>query len=220
MEHLLITGRINEKTVESFKKQLDTIPDITECELEISSKGGSIYHAKKIVELMLEKDILWIGVATKDVASAALIIFFACGFRESHHETLFRFHRISDKTKKCSKSLREEENEIFRNFARISKMSTMQIRGLANENKWFTAKQLKSLGFLHNIRGRFSKKTCLFYFYVLLPIFLKYHTLFFVEIRAISSVGRATRLHREGQRFESSIAHQNKNHPNGWFLFW
>ena len=38
-------------------------------------------------------------------------------------------------------------------------------------------------------------------------------------MRAISSVGRATRLHREGQGFKSLIAHYERKHPQGCFLF-
>ena len=37
--------------------------------------------------------------------------------------------------------------------------------------------------------------------------------------RTISSVGRATHLHCEGQRFESSIVHKRKS-PLGLFLLW
>ena len=33
-----------------------------------------------------------------------------------------------------------------------------------------------------------------------------------------SSVGRASRLHREGQEFESLNIHQNKKPSKGWFF--
>ncbi len=78
-------------------------------------RGGDISYAGKIINLMNESKIKFIGVAVKKIDSATLPIFLSCQIKFGYEEASSLIHRVIKVDKNISDiDLKTAENQVFK----------------------------------------------------------------------------------------------------------
>ena len=165
MENLYIAGRIEDATVKainSFLAQLHTPTAM----IHIYSKGGEVNPAIEIAQKLQEiSSSGLIGFGHTEVASAALLIHQACGFRRiATPDTKFLLHRIIPASGEIitEKHLMAERS-IFEFYVRTTGRTIEEIYALADKNVYLTAIEAQAFGFISNIIEHPFPEGVLFY---------------------------------------------------------
>lgn len=148
-----VTGKITWNTWKEFKRKIEHIKEFsnTPCYVYIDSHGGYVKPAICIYNLMIEKNIKFIAIGGKQIASSAFIIFQGADKKICYQDSEFLLHPgnpVGETSKKVKKHF---DVDLYSMVARYTKLSFKEAEKLALEERHIDAEEAQKIGFVNEI---------------------------------------------------------------------